>query len=192
MKKHVVRKNIFTIQFSHISFTQTPTHTIQMLLKEASLHGPPSPPPERRCFHIRRPEWSETGQSGRSPLIPAELVLSPLHASRRMPPARLPLESRRLGRQTPKCTRPSTLNGGGVKPQDPVSNHPREPLQCHQARAPDGVGHRKRPASPFGTHGEDVEGLGLDDAVHDIRHHHLQCSGRGRQEKSHRRPRHAI
>ena len=34
-KKHVVRKNIYAIQFSHISFTQTPTHTAQMVPPKA-------------------------------------------------------------------------------------------------------------------------------------------------------------
>ena len=178
MKKHVVRKNIYAIQFSHISFTQTPTHTAQMLLKEASLHAPPPPSLERRCVHARRPGWSKTGQSDRSPLISAELVRSPLHASRRAPPARPPLDPRWLARQTHKSTEPPSLACGGTLPRAASSKAPRVPRQRKVMWMPYVVGHVKHPANPFGPHAEHVEDLGLDDAVRDIRNQHLQCSGR--------------
>jgi hypothetical protein len=37
-----------------------------------------------------------------------------------------------------------------------------------------------------------VQDLGLDDAIHDVGDHHLQCSGWGGQEDGHLGPRHAI
>ena len=57
---------------------------------------------------------------------------------------------------------------------------------------PYAVGHVKLPANPFGPCGEDVQDLGLDDAVHDVGDHHLRSSERGGQEDGHLGPRHAI
>ena len=44
-------------------------------------------------------------------------------------------------------------------------------------KMPPAVGHAKRPAQPFGTHGADVQDLGLGDAIHDVGHQHLLGSG---------------
>ena len=113
---------------SHLGCSGAPKlvyiHVVQasgcVVIVRKSPHHPLPPLPARRCFHIRRPKWSETGQSGRSPLIPAERVRFPLQASVRVSPARLPLNPRRLGRQTPKSTRPPTLAGGGLTPREPL------------------------------------------------------------------------
>ena len=41
-------------------------------------------------------------------------------------------------------------------------------LQQHPMTVPHVTGHRKRPLSPFASHGADAQDLGLGDAVHDL------------------------
>ena len=157
-----------------------------------TLNGPSPPSPERCCFQVRRPEWSETGQSGRSPLNPAELVPSPVHASCPLPPARLRLNQRLLAQQTPKRSRSSTAAAGGARPRAPMKNHPRTPLQRYQTKVSDASATGSAQHQPFASRGADVQVLGLDDAARDLANHHLQSSGRGGQEKGYLGPRHAI
>ena len=49
-----------------------------------------------------------------------------------------------------------------------------------------------RPASPFATRGEDLQVLGLDDAVRDLGRHHLLGMGYGLLGMGYLGPRHAI
>ena len=65
-------------------------------------------------------------------------------------------------------------------------------MQCTQKKVTPTVGHVKPQTTPFAPHGEEVEDLAVDDAVHDVGTHHQQCSGRGGQEKGHLGSRHAI
>ena len=71
-------------------------------------------------FYMCRPNRSETGQSGRSPHDPIELVSSLCHAKRRVPPVRLQWIPRLLTHQTPKGTWSATVDGGGLLPQVPL------------------------------------------------------------------------
>ena len=49
-----------------------------------------------------------------------------------------------------------------------------------------------RPASPFATHGEALQVLGLGDAVRDLGRHHLLGMGYGLLGMGYLGPRHAI
>ena len=189
---HVQKAAFLELSILPLGLSQGVPPTKLKCYSQASLHAPPPPSLERRCVHVCRPGWSETGRSDRSPLISADVVLCRVHASRRLPPARLPLDPKWLGHQTQKSSRPSSLAGGGSSPEAASSNVPRAPRQRPRIWMPYVVGHEKCPASPFGPHAEHVEDLGLDDAFRDIRSQHLQCSGRGGQEDGHLGPRYAI
>ena len=61
-------------------------------------------------------------------------------------------------------------------------------------QVPPAIGHVivKRPGSPFAAHGADVQVLGLDDAVLDVRHQNLLGMGYELLATGYIRPRHAI
>ena len=114
-------------------------HTLKPWVPKASLNAPSPPLPERRCFHICRPKWSETGQSGRSPLTPAELYC--LHCMPAVGCLRRVSHwtPRRIGRQTPKRALP-LLAGGGLRHENPcktILEHHRSAIErlSHQPSA---------------------------------------------------------
>ena len=59
-------------------------------------------------------------------------------------------------------------------------------------QVPPAIGHVKRPGSPFAACGADVQALGLDDAVLDVRHQNLLGMGYELLAMGYIGPRHAI
>ena len=59
-------------------------------------------------------------------------------------------------------------------------------------QVPPAIGHVKRPGSPFAACGADVQALGLDDAVLDVRNQSLLGMGYELLAMSYIGPRHAI
>ena len=59
-------------------------------------------------------------------------------------------------------------------------------------QVPPAIGHVKRPGSPFAARGADVQVLGLDDAVLDVRHQSLLGMGYELLAMGYIGPRHAI
>ena len=77
-------------------------------------------------------------------------------------------------------------------PVMPLKKKHRAPPHQPQKRKPTAVGHVKRQQQLFAAPGKDVEVVALDDAVCDVGHHHLECSGRGGQEEGYHASRHVI
>ena len=145
-------------------------------------------------LHMSRPNWSETGQSGRSPHDPIEVVRSPYHASRRLSPARLLCKPRgRLAHQRSQkyavghsAWRGTVATRTNVKEaMSAIAAPPKESPTCQQPRV-------NCPASPSVTRDEDVKDLALDDAAHDVGHQYLLGSGSRLRAMVYLGARHAI
>ena len=110
-------------------------------------------------------------------------MLSNVHAILARHQSRLPLGPTRMGRQTPKKTRSATMEGGGLKPPDPLQMEPRASLQCHHKNVPHTGSLTTGPASPIAPAAEQDEVLGLAVALRELAYHHLEFSGWERQGK---------
>ena len=72
-----------------------------------------------------------------------------------------PIGLDKVGPATPKNTRSTTLEGGGLKPPDPLQMESRASLQCHLKNVPHTGSLTTCPASPIATATEQDEVLGL-------------------------------